>query len=269
MEPKKTKPRSGARGIQSIEVSGRILKTLVKAGAPMMLKDLAHAAELAPAQCHAYLTSLRHVGLVHQEFTSGLYNIGPMAMSLGFGWLKTSPIASASVEALKELTEELGPMSALISWSDFGPTVVHVNTGMRPATVNVKPGTLFSVTGTATGSVFAAFGDPEAVERQIAIELSRKTSRASLGLEPIHGDYADNLEKVRRDGCATAEGAPIPGINAIAHPIFDKDGKLALVATLIGPAGEFDVSETSHAMTRLKAVAQGLSAGAQASAAAE
>ncbi len=66
-----------ARGIQSIEVSGRIMQALLDAGEPMMLKDMAQAADLKPAQCHAYIASLKKIGLVHQDSSSGLYSPVP------------------------------------------------------------------------------------------------------------------------------------------------------------------------------------------------
>ncbi len=48
-----------SRGVQSIEVGGRLLQALVDADAPMMLKDIASRAKIAPAQAHAYLVSFR------------------------------------------------------------------------------------------------------------------------------------------------------------------------------------------------------------------
>ena len=41
------------RGVQSIEVGARLLNALVTEGEPMMLKDLAKQAGIAPAQAHA------------------------------------------------------------------------------------------------------------------------------------------------------------------------------------------------------------------------
>ncbi|WP_367194776.1 helix-turn-helix domain-containing protein [Amorphus sp. 3PC139-8] len=70
------------RGIQSIEVGGRLLNALVAHAQPMTLKDLAAAADMAPAQAHGYLASYRRTGLVEQESASGHYQLGPLATRL-------------------------------------------------------------------------------------------------------------------------------------------------------------------------------------------
>jgi DNA-binding IclR family transcriptional regulator len=35
-------------------------------------------------------------------------------------------------------------------------------------------------------------------------------------------------------GCTRAVGRPIPGVNAFSTPVFDHDGQVALVLTLLG-----------------------------------
>ncbi|WP_137929673.1 IclR family transcriptional regulator [Mesorhizobium comanense] len=250
-----------ARGIQSIEVSGRILRALVEVCEPMMLKDLAAAADLVPAQCHAYLTSMRHVGLVHQEMDTGLYRMGPFAMALGIGWLRSSPVPSAALRTLGALTDELGYMSVIAVWGQFGPTIVHVNDGLWPSALNIRQGTLFSITGTATGRVFAAFGNADDIEDQITSELRGAAGGRSLGPAQAREDFEAQVQLARKVGYSTAIGAPVPGINAVAAPIFGKDGEFTLVATVIGPSGEMPVDDDSPAVQKLFAAARSISEG--------
>ncbi len=227
----------------------------------MMLKDLAKAAGLVPAQCHAYLTSMRHVGLVHQEMDTGLYRMGPFAMRLGIGWLRSSPLPSAAILELKSLTDELGFMSLIAIWGEFGPTIVHINDGLSPTALNIRQGTLFSVTGTATGRVFAAFGDAGNLEGQIASELRGAARSRSLGPALTRENFEAQVQLTRKVGYSTARGAPIPGINAVSVPIFDKDGKFAFVGTLIGPSPEMAVESDSAAVQRLLATARSITDG--------
>lgn len=248
-----------ARGIQSIEVSGRILRALVATCEPMMLKDLAQAADLAPAQCHAYLTSLRHVGLVHQDQHTGHYRTGPFAMRLGIAWLKSSPLASTTIHELKKLTDDIGAMSLIAVWTSFGPTVVHINSGVTPTALNLRQGSLFSATGTATGRVFAAYGDPQLVERQIAAELESPDRSRSIGAASTREEFDAQVAATRVSGYSTARGTPIPDINAVSAPIFEVDGQLSLVATLIGPINELSVDDDTIAVRRLLAVTHAIS----------
>ncbi len=246
--------REGARGIQSVEVSARILRALVDGCRPMMLKDLAQAADLAPAQCHAYLTSLRHVGLVHQDAASGLYKTGSFALRLGLGWLKGNTLASAAIRDLRALTEELGVMSLLVAWGTSGPTIVHINAGVSQPTMNLRPGTIFSVTGTATGRAFAAFGLPSDLQAQIAADLDRTARSGGIGQAITRADFEQKLETARAQGYAIAEGSPIPGINAVSAPILGCESGMCFVATLLGPVAELDVTVGSVAVQRLLSV---------------
>lgn len=247
------------RGIQSIEVSGRILRALVDANEPMMLKDLAQVAELAPAQCHAYLTSLRHVGLVHQDPMSGLYRTGPFAMRLGISWLKSNPLASSTIHELKALTDELGVMTLLVVWGVSGPSIIHLNAGITPTAMNIRQGTLFSVTGTASGRLFSAFGSPDHLEQQIASDLDQSVRSGHIGASVTREEFDQKVEATRKCGYAIAEGTPIPDINAAAAPVFDADGVMRFAATLIGPANELDVKKGSLAVDRLLNTAKKLS----------
>ncbi|MCB1347078.1 MAG: helix-turn-helix domain-containing protein [Rhodobacter sp.] len=241
----------GARGIQSIEISGRILKALVAAASPMMLKDLAQAADLAPAQCHAYLTSLRHVGLVHQESNSGLYSMGPFAMRLGIGWLRSAPLASTAIRATRALTQDMGIMSLIAVWCEHGPAIVHINTGIAPLALNLRQGTLYSVTGTATGRVFAAFDPRPEVAQQIAVNLGADGDSRALGSHMTRDGFEAQVATARRCGYATARGAPIPDINAVSVPVREPDGTFAMAISLIGRAAELSVEDGSPGVRAL------------------
>lgn len=253
-----------ARGIQSIEVGGRILTALMKASSPMMLKDLALAANLAPAQCHGYLTSYKNIGLVEQDGQSGFYRLGHFALRLGLGRIRGVPLLNAASRAILTLSEELGFMTLLVVWGPHGPTIVQVNEGNSPLTLNIRQGTLFSVTGTASGRVFSAFSRPDGIERLIELELNGQVRSRSVGNIPARETYDLAVNKARLCGYAETVGAPIPGINAVSAPVFDRNSKLELVITLIGRSEDMPVGDKSDAVTRLLSVTSTLSAKANA-----
>ncbi len=259
--------RQGARGIQSIEVGGRILRALVDACEPMMLKDLAQAADLAAAQCHAYLTSLRHVGLVHQDPATGLYSTGNLALRLGISWIACSPLASAALEELRRFSGNTGVMSVLAAWGPDGPTIIHINAGASQGALNVRLGTTFSVTGTATGRVFAAFGNAPEIGDRIAADFDRSLPRSSIGTVLERRDFEKRIEATRACGYSVAEGVPIPRTNAVAAPIFDSGGALQFTAGLIGPEDELPVGPEAQPVRDLLGITarlSGLGAGAPA-----
>lgn len=249
----------GPRGIQSIEVSGRILRAIVESGRPMMLKALAEASDLTPAQCHAYLTSLKNTGLVHQDWASGLYSAGPFALRLGVNWINSDTRTSRAVEALRKLTEEFAVMALIVVWGEFGPTIIHTSAGSSQAALNIRQGSRFSVSGTAAGRLFAAYDRNPAVARQLEAELSHKVKAHSLGETLTADTIAARIEEVRRCGYAVASGAPIPGVNAVCVPVFSKDG-IAFAACLIGASDRLSVESNSRPIKRMVDMARHLSA---------
>ena len=87
-----------SRGIQSIEVGGELLRALARSGEPMMLRDLAREAGMAPAKAHPYLVSFSRIGLIEQAQTTGRYEIGALALELGLVNLRRlSPVRIATL----------------------------------------------------------------------------------------------------------------------------------------------------------------------------
>lgn len=113
------------RGVQSVEVGGRILSTMVQAGPPLMPRDIAAGAKVTPAQAHAYLVSSRRIGSVEQEPGSVRYQPGPFALHLGLArmrgsnalrtaWAKAHPAAGPTVReaAARVRASETAPHEA-------------------------------------------------------------------------------------------------------------------------------------------------------------
>lgn len=223
---------TGSRGIQSIEVGGRVLSALVRTASPMMLKDLALAADLTPAQVHAYLTSYRRAGLVEQDDRTGHYRIGPLAFRLGTSRIRSVPILQETSKAVTRLSSELGLMAIMICWGPHGPTAVQVQDSPVPLNLNIRQGTLFSVTGTASGHVFAAFSDEPSVATRIAAELDVKAVSESGGMPAV--SFKALVERVRRQGYADIAGLPIPGMHAVSAPVRDGSDRMVAAVTLVG-----------------------------------
>jgi len=64
---------------------------------------------------------------------------------------------------------------------------------------------------------------------------------------------------VRADGVAGIEGVALPGLSALAAPVFDARGQLVLSLTAIGPSATFDASVDGAVARALKPAALQLS----------
>lgn len=245
------RPPRAPRGIQSVEVGGQLLQVLARTGRRMPLKDLASAAGMAAAKAHPYLVSLGKLGLVEQDSASGRYGLGPLALQLGLiGLQRADPLRMAIAE-LPALAQALGHTVAVSVWGDRGPTVVRVEEAPTAVYVAMRLGSTASVRHTATGKVFAAFSEPAAIAAALRAEGEGKALR-----QP---SFLAELNAVREMRLSSAEGELVPGISALAVPVFDGFGSLVLCLSTIGPSATLDVSPRSAMARMLQAAAQALS----------
>jgi len=225
--------KDARRGIQSIEVGGSLLQALVRAGTPMMLKDLARDAGMPPAKAHPYLVSFGKLGLVEQDAVTGQYRLGSFALQMGLTALHELDAVKLASDAATRLALDINQNVALAVWGNHGPTVVRIVECNRIVHINMRTGSVMSVLDSATGRVFAAWLPTELTRAVIESELAHKPP----GQQP---ELAATLAEVRQHGMARAVGYPLPGINALSAPVFDSSGQLALVMTTLGPAAAFD-----------------------------
>jgi DNA-binding IclR family transcriptional regulator len=245
------------RGIQSIEVGGQLLRALAHHGRPMALKDLAREAGMAPAKAHPYLVSFGQLGLIEQDAGSGRYGLGPLAMQLGLISLQQLDPVALATPVIDTLSAETGLTVAMAVWGNRGATIVRVAQAAAPVHVSMRHGTVLSLRGTASGRLFAALL-PRAQVLPVLKDEALLAGRPREGT--IDAAFATELEAVRRDGVASAQGLSLPGVNAVAAPVVDGLGHVVLALTAIGPAALVDVRPQGAVAARLREAAGALSA---------
>jgi len=234
-------PAKPRRGIQSIEVGGKILLALVQSGGPMSLRDLSRAAGMAPAKAHPYLVSFGNLGLVKQDPHTAEYLLGPLALQLGLIALHGLDPVNEALAEVGQLATAIDQAVAIAVWGNHGATIVHYQEASNPIHVNMRTGTVMSLVDTATGRVFAAFMPPKLCEKLAKEEIRRLAENATAARE-IERQFEHSLGEIRRRGLARATGKPMPGINALCAPVFDHTGSIVVVITAVGPAGSFDAA---------------------------
>ena len=247
------------RGIQSIEVGGQILVALADTGSTMTLKQLAEAALMTPAKAHPYLVSFGKIGLVAQDPVSGRYGLGALALRMGIAGLRQLNPVRLSMTAAVELEQRIHHTVALSVWGNAGPTVIHLEESSHPIHMNLRPGTVMSLT-TATGKVFGAYMPAKKVERFVGQSMHPHAFPHVVGAVCNWQDMQPDLQEVRAHGMARVIGQPIPGVSAFAVPVFDHNGHIAIALTIIGPSGGFDPDWNCENARILKEVASDISA---------
>ena len=270
MKADPTSTMRAQRGIQSIEVGGQVLLALVHQGRPMALKDLAREAGMAPAKAHPYLVSLGRIGLIAQNETTGYYFLGPLALQLGLISLQQANPVHVAAPLIAELAKLIGHTVALAVWGNRGATIVRLEESPAAVHVNMRHGTVFSMTNTASGRLFAAYLDIATIKQQF--EDDRGRHKASLDATdvidesmpaatslPDWREFEQQLAQVRAQGLSRSVGEVMPGVNAMAAPVFDHTGAIVLCVVAIGPAAMFDTHWDASLAQSLRECSQQIS----------
>lgn len=225
------------RGIQSVEIGSALLLELARHVRPMALKDLAAAATMTVGKSHPYMVSFMKVGFVMQT-PAGQYELGPLALQLGLTKLRQiGPVREAS-KVVKELAVRTGQSVAVAVWGNLGPTIVRLEEPIQPLHVNMRAGTVMSLTNTATGRLFSAYMPPKVIERLIRTEGAPQSNSEDQTFDAQKFDA--QLAEIRRHGLSRAQGHPIPGVDALCGPVFDAAGNIVLGILVTGPSATFD-----------------------------
>ncbi|WP_343050526.1 IclR family transcriptional regulator [Burkholderia guangdongensis] len=275
-------PQKAQRGIQSVEVGGRLLDALARQRRPLGLSELAAGAELSTAQAHTYLVSLTRLALAKRDAITGNYEPGPLALRLGLMSIERQPAFRAAAPHAARLADAIGQSVALSVPGALGPTIVRYERGGAPLHVNLHVGSVMSLETTATGRVFAAFAEPAQLDAMAASQAGAGSLLAGAGDVSDVSDVCDvcdvcdagdvpagaggahaaearlraRIDEIRRRGIERSIDLPSPGVSSLSVPVFDADGRLQLALTAIGSTGSIDVGWDGPVATALKDAAR-------------
>ena len=247
-------PSRTSRGIQSVEVGGQLLKALARSGRRMALKDLARDADMTPAKAHPYLVSFGKLGLIEQDPDSGHYGLGQLAVQLGLISLQQVDPVRLAIAELPGLALALGCTVSAAVWGSGaggGPIIVRVEEGPRAVNVTMRHGIPASLRHTGTGKVFAAFMPAAQIQAALVAQ-----GEPDAWADPT---FEAELARIRTLGLSQVREELIAGISAMAVPVFDGFGRLALAIAAMGPSALLDLDPDGSQAQTLKTLGQQLS----------
>jgi DNA-binding IclR family transcriptional regulator len=245
-------------GIQSVEVGFGLLDALSKGSGPLMLRDLAAAAEMSAAKAHRYLVSFQRLQLVVQDIDAR-YDLGPACLKLGLATLSRLDAVKLARARIGALMEQVGHTLALAVWGNHGPTVVHWEESAQAIAVSLRLGDVMPLLSSATGRCFAAYRPKEAIAPMLKDEIARARKQGRRDMPTSLADAHAMLSEVRQRGAARVVDTLLPGIVAFCVPVFDSHGHIALGMVALGPTGLFDAQWGGAVDRPLRAAAKQLS----------
>lgn len=247
-------PRTGrpaTRTVAAVERAVAVLDALADGAGELGTNELARRTGLHPSSVSRLLATLTAAGLVEHVQETGRYRLGIRLLHLGNAVLARLDLREVARPHLQALVEETGETATLSAPGD--PDAVTVDFVQSRSSVQsvARLGRPSVAHATATGKVALAFG---------RVALAPGPLRAYTARTVVDRDaLAAEVALVREHGWAGAAGEREEDLNALAAPVRGRDGELAAVLGLQGPASRFDEEAMERAVGPLVARAAAVS----------
>lgn len=198
---------SPSTSVQAVGVAFSVLEALSQTPDAVGTSELARRLGQTKARVHRHLVTLRELGFVEKDSASDRYRLGWKSYKLGMAVAENFGLRRIAHRHLLRLHRDSGHTVALAM--PAGPdlvTVIETLVSSDPISITIRPGSVIPAGTAALGRVILAFRD---------------------GAEP-------SLASVRKRWYEVAVNERLPGVAALAAPIFDDTGAAVASVGLIG-----------------------------------
>ena len=213
----------GSQKINAVASSFAIVETLVSASSPLGVSHLARELNTNRALVHRHLQTLIALGYCKQDPASEQYSLTGKLASLG----RLVDQEDEFLEAVRAVMPGLAKASNMAVSAGRpeaeGVRIVEIVRNRSKVEIATPIGTLFEYELSAQGRVVAAFADK--ARSRVSSPTQDKQKMSDLEAE---------FAQIRRYGWASSIDESLPGISALAAPVFDCDGKVAGTLALVG-----------------------------------
>lgn len=204
-----THESGGAASVQAVGVAFAVLESLSQTPDAIGTSELARRLGLTKARIHRHLSTLRELGFVEKDSTTDGYRLGWKSYKLGMAVAENFGLRRIAHRHLLRLHKDSGQTVALCM--PAGPdavTVVETLESTGVVAITVKPGSIIPASTAALGRAILAFRRDEPAEA--------------------------SLQAVREQWFAVAVNERLPGVSALAAPVFDDSGQAVASVGVIG-----------------------------------
>jgi len=215
---------------ETLDLSLRLLERLADAREPVGVSELAREFGSSKATVYRHIQTMARHGFVRQDPATQRYQAGVKLFILGERLRDRFDVLAAARKEMAPLRDETGQAVTVSALVEDQVLVLELLQGRTIVEFGTRPGTVLDLHASAHGKVALAFGPAELQERSLARPLkpwTPQTIRTRPALERA-------IALVRARGWATAPNEVLPGVNALAAPIFDHRGAYAGAIAIVG-----------------------------------
>lgn len=231
-------PSPSGSDLESVDLILRLLEYLAGARETRGVTEVARALGISKARAHRHLRALVQRGYARQDARTEGYEIGVKVLALGESVRDRFDVAGAIRPVMGPLREATGLAVTASALIEDAVVVVEMLQGRTLIEFAIRPGARLDFHASAHGLIALAFGPEALIETVLSQPLKDWTEYTLTDPQAVR----DRVERVRRQGWATAVDAVQIGVNALAAPVFDHRGDWRGAVALVG-ATQFIPSE--------------------------
>lgn len=192
--------------------------------------ELARRLGETKARVHRHLSTLRELGFVQKDASTEGYRLGWKSYRLGTSLVENFGLRKLAHRHLLRLHHESGQTVALAMGTGAELTVIDAIQSTGDIAITIRAGSMIAAVPSALGRAVLAFQSEEV--QQQALAAAPRGNRPPPGA----GDLAATLKNVRKRWYELANGERLPGVAALAAPVFDDRNEVIGSVGLIGSA---------------------------------
>lgn len=217
-------------GIQSVQTALALLELMAQSRGPMGVTEIARRMEVPKPRVYRHLQTLLADGYVERDEETEKYRLGIKLYHLGRAAGEQIDLLAEARRVMLALSDRFGLSVSLGQPIDEGIFILDIVRVDTPFEFSTRPGHVLPYHATAQGKVALAMGPPAAVDRVLEGPLPPLTPHTVTDPATLRRQ----IEAARAAGWAIGPEEALPGLNALAAPIFDASRKVVATMALIG-----------------------------------
>lgn len=233
-----------------------IVEYVAQKGTPVSITELIRSLDLPKPSAHRICKTLEEMGVLISDPIARGMTIGPRLSRIALDTLLTSAEDGERRRILRSVVEETGETCTLTVLDGDEILCLDRVESSSPIQVQLYTGSHVPLTCTASGKLFLAFLPKAKRSTMIRVAaLKRHTQNTITDPDLLERE----LDRIRKKKLSSDNQEFLPGLVAIAVPIFDSRRTMCAALSLNAPVGRMSIESSTRHVTVLQAAALSLS----------
>lgn len=209
-----------------------ILETLAGEAKKLSLMKISEKTRMDKATCLRFLSSLEEIGVARKDERTRLYELGPKALFLGNGFLKTLRVEEKVRRYLERLVSETEETAFYSIRTGDSRVTLYLQESSHETRTLVDLGIPIPLTSGCASRAILAFLPEDEIHSILRREAIAPSTAWSI---TDSSQILKKITEIRARGYAVGIRERAPSTNAVAAPVFNSEGVVASLV-IVGPA---------------------------------